>query len=201
MKKNLNISVGIILLVIGLILKSLFNHNLEYWELIKYCSLFLFVIGFSSLLFPVWEKWNRKPIKNFQQKPTNWILYYSKNIFSLGLMLLMVIGLEKSGKYLNYNLRNYFINSDSKMTTGIIIDFVRIDLPKAGEEDFYLIQFNNGKKLISKGLLIEYSEWDNNNLSNNFKITDNGIVVNKIKGGKVNIMYSEKFPSFIKIIE
>ncbi|PZD79272.1 hypothetical protein [Mesonia sp. K7] len=197
----MNITIGVILLVIGLILKSLFNHNLEYWELIKYCSLFLFLLGLSTLLFPLWEKWNRKPIKNFKQKPINRILYYLKNIFSLGLILLMMIGLEKSGKYLNYNLRNYFINSDSKITTGIIIDFVRIDLSKAGKEDFYLIQFNNGQKLINKGLLIEYSDWDNNNQSKNFKITGNGIVVNKIKGRKINIVYSEKFPSFIKIIE
>ena len=113
----------------------------------------------------------------------------------------MVIGLEKSGKYLNYNLRNYFLNSDSKIAKGIIIDFVRIDLPKAGEEDFYLIQFNYGQKLIKKGLIIEYTVWDNDNESKNFKITDNGIVVNKIKGGKIDIMYSEKFPSFIKILE
>ena len=201
MKKNLNITIGIILLVIGLILKSLFNHNLEYWELIKYCSIFLFVFGLSSLLFSLWEKWNRKPIKTFKQIPTNWIIFYSKNIFSLGLMLLMVIGLEKSGKYLNYNLRNYFLNSDSKIAKGIIIDFVRIDLPKAGEEDFYLIQFNYGQKLIKKGLIVEYTVWDNDNESKNFKITDNGIVVNKIKGGKIDIMYSEKFPSFIKILE
>lgn len=201
MKKNLNISIGIILIVIGLILKSFFNHDLEYWELIKYCSLILFVLGLSSLLFSVWEKWNRKPIKTFKQKPTNWILFYSKNIISFGLMLLMVIGLEKTGKYLNYNLRNYFLNSDSKIAKGIIIDFVRIDLPKAGEEDFYLIQFKYGQKLINKGLLIEYSDWDNKNQSKKIKIKDKGIVVNKIKGGKIDIMYSEIFPSFIKIVE
>tara|TARA_R110002167_G_scaffold351433_1_gene563993 strand:- start:558 stop:1163 length:606 start_codon:yes stop_codon:yes gene_type:complete len=201
LKKNLNISIGIILIVIGLILKSFFNHDLEYWELIKYCSLILFVLGLSSLLFSVWEKWNRKPIKTFKQKPTNWILFYSKNIISFGLMLLMVIGLEKTGKYLNYNLRNYFLNSDSKIAKGIIIDFVRIDLPKAGEEDFYLIQFKYGQKLINKGLLIEYSDWDNKNQSKKIKIKDKGIVVNKIKGGKIDIMYSEIFPSFIKIVE
>src|SRR5690606_6447559 len=107
----------------------------------------------------------------------------------------------KTGKYLNYNLRNYFLNSDSKIAKGIIIDFVRIDLPKAGEEDFYLIQFKYGQKLINKGLLIEYSDWDNKNQSKKFKIKDKGIVVNKIKGGKIDIMYSENFPSFIKIVE
>ncbi|MCL8009438.1 hypothetical protein M8845_18580 [Gelidibacter japonicus] len=201
MRKKLNIIIGITLIVLGLILKSLFNHNLEYWELIKNCSLILFALGLSVSLIPFWEKWNKKPKKNFKQKPTVWILFYGKNIFSLAFLLFVIIGLEKTGKNLNYNLRNYFLNSDSKITKGTIIDFVRIDITKAGSEDFYLIRFNNGQEFINKGLLIDYSDWDKSNLNKNFKITDNGIVVNKTKGGKIDIMYSEKFPSFIKIIE
>ncbi|MDN3725513.1 hypothetical protein QRD02_14075 [Aequorivita sp. SDUM287046] len=201
MSKRLKIVIGIFSIVIGLTLKSLFNHNLKYWELIKYSSLFLFVIGLSILLFPLWEEWKYKPKKKFKEQPTKWLVYYSKSVFALGFTLFTIIGLEKSGKYLNYTLRNYYLSSNSKITNGTIINYVRINLVKAGQEDFYLIQFNDGEKLIERGLLIDYSDWDNDKGSEDFKMTQNGIVVNKVKGGKVNIQFSERFPSFLKIVE
>lgn len=199
MNNRTSISIGILLLAFGLILKSLFNHAIEYWVFINYSSLFLFVFGLSVLLISFLGKWNIKPKKEFKRTPVVWIVYFIKSNFSILFGLLVLIGLEKTGKCLNYHLRNYYLNSDTEITKGKIIDIVKIDLTKGGSEEFYLIEFSKGQKIIITGLLIDYTSWDNKNKS--YKLLDHAISANKIKASKIDIMYSKNFPSFIKILE
>lgn len=50
MRQKLNYTIGLLFIITGLILKIIFNHNMNYWEFIKTSSILLFLIGLSLLI-------------------------------------------------------------------------------------------------------------------------------------------------------
>jgi hypothetical protein len=201
LKKHLNYIIGILLILIGLILKTFLNHNVEYWEFVKYSTIFLFLFGILFLFYSVWNKMLIKPTMPFFRLPVNWIFYYLKNAFFLVASLAAIVGLEKSGELLNYELRRIYLSQETIKTEGVITNYLKIDLVKAGEETFYLISFKCEDEIIQKGLIIDYSKKDNNYQNKMFTLTDNVLKINRLKGSKVKIVYSKYYPSFLKIVE
>jgi len=188
------------MITIGLILKTLFNHNIDYWVLIKYLSLFLFLFGVSAFFFLLFDKFSNKPKKPFLKVPQKWILWIFGNGLLYVIILGMVLGLEKSGEYFNYKLRDFYLSNNTIETTGVIIGMKRLEIERTGREDFYLIKFKNNEKTIQKGLMIKYSEKDDNYENKMFELKQNTLTLNRMKGSQLRIVYSEKFPSFLKII-
>jgi hypothetical protein len=47
------ILVGLAMILIAFILKSLFNHNIEFWGAVKSITLLLFLIGLVIVLLPI----------------------------------------------------------------------------------------------------------------------------------------------------
>lgn len=200
MRKNLNYIIGIAFILIGLILKSLLNHNIEYWELTKYATILFLIFGISGLLFSVWDKLDKKPKKPFKKVPIKWLIHYLKNGATLIVVLIAVIGLEKTGESLNYKLREYYLSQETITTNGILEEYVRFYMPKVEDEDFYLVSFKIENEKVEKGLLVEYSEQDGKNNIGNITIENNTLSVGRMKGSQLNLVYSKKFPSFFKII-
>ena len=201
MEKNLKYIIGITFIVLGLILKSLLNHNIKYWELVKYSTILLSIFGISVLLLSVWDKIEKKPKKTLQKLPKAWLVYYLTNGTVLILALVAIIGIEKIGESLNYKLREYYLSQEIVKTTGILEDYIKFYLPKVEDEDFYLISFNIENQIFKKGLLVKYSEKDGSYYNGKIKLENNILTVEKMIGSKVEIEYSKKFPSFLKIIK
>ena len=200
MRKNLNYIKGTIFILIGLVLKSLLNHNIEYWELIKYTTILFLIIGISTLLFSVWDKLDKKPKKPFKKAPIKWLMYSLKYGAVLIIVLIVVISLEKTGESLNYKLREYYLAQETITTNGIIEEYIRFYMPKVEDEDFYLVSFIIDNKKVKKGLLVEYSKKDGINNVGKIKLENNTLSVSRIKKSPIIIIYSKKFPSFLKII-
>ena len=201
MKKYLKYVIGISLIVAALILKSLLNHNIKYWELVKYSTILLSILGILVLLFSVWNNIREKPKKAFQKLPKEWLVYYLTNGTVLILALVAIIGIEKLGESLNFKLREYYLSQDTAKTTGILEDYIRFYLPKAEDEDFYLISFNIENQIFKKGLLVKYREKDGSYYNGKIMLENNKLRVENMIGSKIEIEYSKKFPSFLKIIK
>ncbi len=200
MSKNLTWRIAIALVVVGLFLKTVFNHNIEYRELVKHTSVFLFLFGFSAIGFLYWEKWKQQTQSRFKSQSTRGVFYYFKTALGLCIIVFSTLGLEKAGKYLNYSLRNYYLQEDTSVTIGVIVNLISIHLPNAGRENFYLIQYKVEEKMILNGLIVEYSNWDHD--QNQFpEPSKRELKVNRIKGGNIQVEYSNKFPSFLRIVE
>jgi len=187
------------MITIGLILKTLFNHNIDYWELIKYATILFLIFGISALLFSVYDKLDKKPKKPFKKVPIKWLIHYLKNGATLIVVLIAVIGLEKTGESLNYKLREYYLLQETVTTDGILEEYIRFYMPKVEDEDFYLVSFKIENEKVKKGLLVDYSEKDGKNNVGTVTFENNGLSVGRTKGSPIKLIYSKKFPSFFKI--
>src|SRR5690606_35579410 len=104
--------IGILLLVLGLVLKTLFRHNVDYWVSVKYISIFLFVFGLTVISFGLILRLT-KPKTNFFKQPVGWIFYYFKIGLYLGIAVFFIVQLERVGQSLNYSLRSHFLASNN----------------------------------------------------------------------------------------
>lgn len=185
------------MIIVGLVVKLFLNHNLTYWAIAKSISILLFAIGLI-ILTPL----NIDPInKNKVNAKINFILKYSKKIIWYIIFILLIIGLEELGQSLNYSLRDCYLSNNTGETIGYFNGIKRINIVKVGYEDFYLVDFNVNGKIYSNGLLVDYGEKDVSSTDEYRKseITKNNIAIGKLKGSRVKIIYSNKFPSFFRI--
>src|SRR5690606_16040059 len=100
--------IGILLLVLGLVLKILFSHNIDYWVTIKESSIFLFVFGLTGISFGLILRLT-KPKTNFFKQPVGWIFYYFKIGLYLGIAVFFIVKLEIVGQSLNYSLQSHLL--------------------------------------------------------------------------------------------
>jgi len=192
--------IGIIIVLIGLALKTIFNHNIEYWFTIKNISLILFFIGLGIIQYPLWEKIdNGIKSKSKKNKRKRIINRGYKTALILFYVLLIVV-LEKTGKKLNFELRKKYLSKNTIKTVGKITDYKKLHIFRSGEEEFYVIEFKNNGKKLTKGLINDYDLWENKK-TEIYSLKNGELKLNKVIGSKIKVEYSEKYPSFLKIIE
>jgi hypothetical protein len=201
LKKNLIYIVGIILIIIGLILKIILNHNIEFWRFAKGTSIFLFAVGITVCLPFEFIKGFQK--QEFKSSPLKWVTRNVKQIIILILLFISILGFEKIGENLNYKLREFYLSNNTITTVGSIKGIKQIDFVRLGRQDFYTVNFIVGKELKTYGLITKYAKKDNQHFDNyiNPKITNGAMTIKKLKGAEVEVLYSKRFPSFFKIIE
>ena len=189
--------IGIIIVLIGLTLKTIFNHNIEYWFTIKNISLILFFIGLGIIQYPLWEKIDNGIKSKYKKK---WILNRGFKITLILFYVLLIVVLEKTGKQLNFELRKHYLSEKTIKTVGKITDYKKLHIIRSGEEEFYVIEFKHNGKKVTKGIINDYDLWENKK-SEIYSLVNGELKLNKIIGNKITIKYSEKYPSFLKIIE
>lgn len=195
MTKNLAYIIGSFLVCIGFIFKSLFNHNLDHWVLLKYFCLLSIALGLSAILVPIEEELLKKK-KSAKASRAGGNTFRVTTFLTV---LILTLGLEKLGEIANYQLRTYYLNQSVVQTNGTIDSMKRIDLSKVGNEDFYLVNFEIDGKAVQKGLIVDYAQKDGYKIVDQITRVDESLFVPIVKGRTVQIIYSDKFPSFFKI--
>ena len=101
--------IGIIIVLIGLALKTIFNHNIEYWFTIKNISLILFFIGLGIIQYPLWEKIDNGIKSKYKKNKRKRIINRGFKIALILFYVLLIVVLEKTGKKLNFELRKHYL--------------------------------------------------------------------------------------------
>jgi hypothetical protein len=192
--------IGIIIVLIGLVLKTIFNHNIEYWFTIKNISLILFFIGLGIIQYPLWEKIDNGIKSKSKKNKRKRIINKGFKIALILFYVLLIVVLEKTGKELNFELRKHYLSKKTIKTVGKITDYKKLHIFRSGEEEFYVIEFKNNGKKITEGLINDYDLWENKK-SEIYSLKNGELKLNKVIGSKITVEYSEKYPSFLKIIE
>ncbi|WP_298767706.1 hypothetical protein [uncultured Polaribacter sp.] len=192
--------IGIIIVLVGLVLKTIFNHNVEYWFTIKNISLILFFIGLGIIQYPLWEKIDNGIKSEYKKNKKKWIINRGFKITLILFYVLLIVVLEQTGKQLNFELRKHYLSEKTIKTIGKIIDYKKLHIYRSGEEEFYVIEFKHNGQKITKGLINEYDLKENKN-SEIYSLKNGELKLNKVIGSRIKIEYSEKYPSFLKIIE
>jgi len=193
--------IGVSLLVLGLTLKIVLTHNINYWGFSKNVSIILFIIGLISLTPLRFMDSSENAYK--KNKSSKIILLSALNLIVIAVIFVCGFGLERFGSYLNYKTRDYFLSHNTENTTGVIHGIKKIKIVKVGQADFYEIDFKANGKIYSNGLLVDYLIKDNENFDKSGKteISENTMDISKLKGKIVKIVYSKRFPSFFRIEE
>lgn len=112
------------------------------------------------------------------------------------------IGFNYLGDSLNYKLRNYYLSKNFIETNGIITNVIQLRINKLGQEKFYLIKSIKDKRVLTFNLPAEYVKKDKYNINKKLiNFYSKTLNVKSIKNLKVKIIYSNKFNSFVKIID
>lgn len=201
MNNSIKYTIGILFIILGVFIKTLFNHNMEYWGTIKVLTIFIFILGLFICFIPFWEKFDKKPKISFSKGISQWVLWYSKNTLMLLSLLGLIILLENIGENLNYKLRGYYLSNDTIITNGIIVGVKTINTVKMGFEEFYVVDFVYNNKKVQKGIMLEYSLKDINGNVDFVSLNNNSISVKRLGKMDTKILHSRKYPSFLKIIE
>ncbi len=202
MNKYLKYLVGLAIIIIGLLIKTTLNHNMNYWSFVRGFSILSFAVGLVLMVPRSLEKINNKGKKSLSPRLGKVVAKLKPIILTI-LLFVVVLGLERLGGNLNYRLRDYFLNHDTAIANGYAKGIKRIDLVKIGHEDFYLIDFNVGDKVQSSGLMVAYAAKDSGLFTeiNQFKNSEGQLIINNLRSGNVQVKYSKKFPSFFKVNE
>lgn len=198
LRRNLHYAIGFLLILISLILKSLFTHNFEYWQAIKIITIFLFCIGFLFVFINFFN--TQKPKNRFFKIPMDWVLYYMSNLFFIIFGLMSIFIFEQVGKEINYKLRNYYLSNNVNRVPAIISNFKKLNILNTGEEDFYMVSFVHNNGFLEKGLIVDHVLKDGQNYNEVIISKDDTVFnIDRLVGKKVEIIFSDKFPSFLKI--
>lgn len=192
------ITAGIIIILIGLTLKAIFNHNIEYWFTIKNTCLIIFFVGLGIIQFPLWDKIDNRISINKKKNKKKWLITRALKIALIVFSVFSVVILEKVGKRINFEFRNSYLSENTIKTKGKIIDYKKLHIVRAGEEEFYLVRFEHDGKILTKGILSDYDLWENKN-SEVYSLKNGELKLNKVIGSTVEIEYSEKYPSFLRM--
>ncbi|NPV51650.1 MAG: hypothetical protein HPY60_10725 [Candidatus Methanofastidiosum sp.] len=132
-----------------------------------------------------------------------WVTRNVKQIIILILLFISILGFEKIGENLNYKLREFYLSNNTIKTVGSIKGIKRIEIVRIGRQEFYTVNFIVEKELKTYGLITKYAKKDNQHFDNyiNPKFTNGTMIINRLKGAEVEVLYSKRFPSFFRIIE
>lgn len=162
---------------------------MDSWVFVKYFSLFSIALGFSTILISLEEKLNSNRRKKRQSTMATRIEGAILRIITLLGALVFTIGFENLGERANYHLRQLFLNQSVVQTIGKIDGLKRIDLVKAGEEDFYLVSFKLDQKTVQKGLIVDYAKKDGYEVVDQITRIKKTLFVPRINGRTVKIIY------------
>jgi hypothetical protein len=190
---------GIFMAIIGLILIVLFNHNMNYWIVITQLSTFLIIFGFGFILISIWEKFFVVFIRKLEKGSIK--IQFFKILIIL-ITFVFSFSFVTLGESLNYKLRNYFLSKNIIETNGIIENVIQLRIIKIKQKDFYLIKSIKDKRVQIFKLPVDYVKKDNYNLNNNLiKYDLKTLNIKSLKNLKIKIIYSNKFNSFVKIVD
>jgi hypothetical protein len=185
--------------IIGLILIVLFNHNMNYWIVITQLSTFLIIFGFGFILISIWEKFFVVFIRKLEKGSIK--IQFFKILIIL-ITFVFSFSFVTLGESLNYKLRNYFLSKNIIETNGIIENVIQLRIIKIKQKDFYLIKSIKDKRVQIFKLPVDYVKKDNYNLNNNLiKYDLKTLNIKSLKNLKIKIIYSNKFNSFVKIVD
>ncbi|QGY44715.1 hypothetical protein GM418_13875 [Maribellus comscasis] len=173
---------------------------MNYWSFVRGFSILSFAVGLVLMVPSSFEKTNSKGKKSLFPGLSKIVAKLKPLILTI-LVFVVILGLERLGKNLNYRLRDYFLIHDTAIATGYAKGIKRIDLVKIGHEDFYQIDFNAGDKVQSSGLMVAYAAKDSGLFTemNQYKNSGGQLIINNLRSGKVQVKYSKRFPSFFKV--
>jgi len=200
-KKYLIFIIGFLLLMAGLILKISLCHNMKYWGNITAISRIAILFGLGLICMIPISYLSEK--KKFSDSKIGWLIFNSKKVVFLILFLGVVFGLDWIGQKINYKIRDYYLSKNTETTTGTIRGIKSLDLVKVGYEKFCIVDFVIDNKLVEQGLMLKYAKKDNDYFKRfkTPKISGQNLAVDRLKGNRVEILYSKKYPSFFRINE
>ena len=189
--------IGVLLIVLGLIIKILLNHNFDYWALSLQVSIILFIIGCLFLVDIFLLK--NIFIQKFKQRPKNVLISKILKFTTIILIFLSTLGFTKLGDYLNYQLRNYILQENYFLTNGKVIEIENSRISKLDTKSFYVLQekFSNKQFKIPIDFVVQDKV---NVIKKLIHYKNKTLTVRKIESLDVKFIYSAKYPSFVKIM-
>jgi len=208
MRIKLKYIIGSTLIILGLILKSLLTHNIDYWGIVKTWTILLFTFGQVFIFLDFLMKLDNKPKTSFRGTPLKWIIRATKIAAVLIISVAITVGFENVGIKINQKLRTHYLSFDTAKAEGTIIGIksVPYTIKYTSHKRFYLIEYKVGERTIQQGL--DYDDKYYQRLIQNKTIVFSEnmnrldiLNINNRVGVKLNIVYSKKYPSFLRIDE
>ncbi|MBK3518196.1 hypothetical protein [Carboxylicivirga marina] len=204
MKIKLHHIIGLLIILSGLSLKSILNHNVEYWGQVKTYTILIFFVGLITLNFKLLWRIDKKPLLSFYTVPGQWIFRGFKILFALALLVATTIGLENIGIKLNGRIKDYYLTSNTKETLATVIEKrgIGYSVKTMRWQPFYIIEYTVNDETIRQGIKCENDETKNLIISNSINLAENmdNLKFNELKGLKIRLVYSEKHPTFFRIV-
>ena len=172
--------IGVAIIVVSFTLKATLNHNLEYWGSVKSWTVSLFIIGIVIVGIPIFDWIEKSKPRTFKEDPPKMIFYATKAILTVGILVLVVVLLERFGAWTNDRLVEYYLSKETEITEGFIVGEQNISyaITTTRYERFYIIQDYANGQIIEHGLKPSYS---------------------LMIGQTYMVTYSRKFPSMCKV--
>lgn len=197
---NRHFSVGFSLIFIGVLIKTLFAHNYDYWVVVKVSTLLFFVVGLFIVSLRFFS--TEKPKGSFATTFFDKTLYYVATTFFLVFSLIFIIMLENIAKEINYSVRNFYLAKNTEQKKGIIADGERLNVFRTGSDEFYIFLIKMDNVTTKQGLLLDYLKKDFGKHYNEEFIALNGkrLRVQDLLGKRVVVDVSKKYPSFFRLV-
>jgi hypothetical protein len=205
MKGKLRYIIGGLLIILGLTLKSLLTHNIEYWGIVKTWTILLFIVGMVFLLLNLLLRFDIQPEISFLKTPIKWLAQFLRTVVILVVIVGISVCFENLGSFLNRKLKNHYLSFDTEKGEGTLISIktVTYRIKRAHEKRFYLIEYNTDNRTIQQGL--DFDEIDSKLLikKSTVELSNNAdkLNVNNLIGLKFTVEYSKKYPSFFRVVE
>lgn len=152
-------TIGLILLLAGVVLKAALNHNIDYWGSLKTWTIIIFIIGLIVLSVPLLQWAERPKGGTFLTNPGRVILRGVKVLIVLIALVFVGIQLENFGIWANRKLVNYYLSTDTATTKGIILGEVDVSYwtKTRHVETFYEVVYRVNGEVIRQGVEPSYS--------------------------------------------
>jgi hypothetical protein len=172
--------IGVAIIVVSFVLKAILNHNLDYWGSVKSWTVFLFIIGIVVIGIPIFDWIEKSKPRTFKEDPPKMLLYATKAMLTVGILVVVVVLLERFGVWTNDRLVAYYLSKETEITEGLIVGERNISytIKTTRYERFHIIRYYANGQIIEQGLIPSYS----------LKI-----------GQTYMVTYSRKFPSMCKV--
>jgi hypothetical protein len=181
--------IGIIVISIGLFIKSYYGHIAPKWATTQVSSNLFYILGLGIIFYKIIIKTEDRKDIEFKVSPIKWI--FKRPFFIYFLIMIIGIGLFRSGDILNEKLKTNFLASETAETKAILVGFQEQSfLMKYSRKskNFAILKYRTKDGIITQG--VTEKEFEEN--KQYFK-TDSR---NK---KSTTIIYSKEKPTFFKI--
>lgn len=142
--------IGVSILLIGIAIKSRFDHEYEHYSLAYLLSIVCNILGFLIFLNKYIDKYNRRIPNSFLLNPKEWMLNFIKSMSVVAFIVIGSISLMELGTLINRFVLKRIVSLDSVGTIGVIEKQVNVKLVgkfRSSYERFVLINYVvNGEK-------------------------------------------------------